>query len=204
MIVTISASYGAGGSAVGPRVAKQLGLEFIDRAVPVAVANELGISVQDAEAIEHDAPSGLWGFLAHMSSLSPGMAVPAPVDQGVTDRDVMRGTEAEIRKVADGKNAVILGHAAAMVLADHADVLHVRLDGRPEGRIKSAMQQHGIDEKSATAAQRENDRIRSVYAKHFYGVNSSDARHYDLVLDTVRIGWDLAEELIVYAARSGH
>lgn len=41
-------------------------------------------------------------------------------------------------------------------------------------------------------------------ARHFYGVDSSEARHYDLVLDTVRIGWDLAEQLIVHAARGGY
>lgn len=84
MIITISASYGAGGSELGPRIAQRLGLRFIDRAVPVAVADELGISVQDAEAIEQDTPSRFWHFFAHMSSLSPGMVVPAPVEQGVT------------------------------------------------------------------------------------------------------------------------
>ncbi|MEO8851674.1 MAG: cytidylate kinase-like family protein [Allobranchiibius sp.] len=200
MIITISASYGAGGSELGPRIAQQLGLRFIDRAVSVAVAKELGISVRDAEAIEQDTPNRFWNFFAHMSSLSPGMIVPAPVEQGVTDRDVMRGTESELRRVADTGKGVILGHAAAVVLADHADALHIRLDGPPAGRVRSAMQQHGIDEASAKAAQQENDRIRSGYAKHFYGIDSSSAQHYHLVLDTVRIDWDTAERLIIAAA----
>lgn len=202
MIITISASYGAGGSELGPRIAQRLGLRFIDRAVPVAVADELGISVQDAEAIEQDTPSRFWHFFAHMSSLSPGMVVPAPVEQGVTDRDVMRGTEAELRKVADSGSGVILGHAAAVVLANRSDALHVRLDGPPQGRVRMAMRQHGIDAAAAEAAQRKNDRIRAGYAKHFYGVDSASAKHYHLVLDTVRIDWDTAEQLILGAARS--
>jgi hypothetical protein len=37
-VVTLSASFGAGGSVIGPRVAEELGLPFLDRAIPVAVA----------------------------------------------------------------------------------------------------------------------------------------------------------------------
>ena len=33
-VITISASYGAGGSVIGPAVAKRLGVPFLDRAVP--------------------------------------------------------------------------------------------------------------------------------------------------------------------------
>lgn len=200
MIITISASYGAGGSDLGPRIAKKLGMTFTDRAVSVAVAKDLGISVQEAEAIEQDTPNRFWNFFAHMSSLSPGMVVPAPIEQGVTDEDVMRGTESDLRRVADGGNALILGHAAAVVLADHLDALHVRLDGPPAGRVNAAMRQHGIGKDAAQAAQRENDKIRSGYAKHFYGIDSSSAQHYHLVLDTVRIHWDVAEQLIIRAA----
>ena len=47
-VVTISASYGAGGGYVGPAVAERLGVAFLVRAIPVAVANDLGIPVHDA------------------------------------------------------------------------------------------------------------------------------------------------------------
>lgn len=203
VIITISGSYGAGGSDLGPRVAQRLGAAFIDRAVPVAVAKEWGISVEDAQAIEHDRPSRMWSFLAHMSSLSPGMIVPAPIEQGVTDRDLMQGTEAQLRKVAEQGNAVILGHVAAVVLADRTDALHVRLDGSPEGRVRAAMRQHGIDQKTASAARQENDKIRSGYAQHFYRVDSASPSLYHLVLDTVRMDHRLAEDLIVLAAQGG-
>ena len=37
-VVTISATYGAGGSEIGPAVAAMLGLPFVDRAIPAGVA----------------------------------------------------------------------------------------------------------------------------------------------------------------------
>ena len=41
-LVTLSASYGAGGSRIGPELADKLGVPFVDRAIPVTVAAEQG------------------------------------------------------------------------------------------------------------------------------------------------------------------
>ena len=200
MTVTISASYGAGGSELGPRVAQRLGVPFIDRAIPVGVADELGVSVEEAEAVEQNTPSRLWQTFAGMSPLG-GLPLPASIDHPVTDRELIEATEAQLRRVADEGSAVILGHAAAAVLADRTDVLHVRLDGSPAGRVRAAMRQHGIDSDVAGSQQRQNDKIRSGYVRHYYHLDSSDPSLYHMVLNTVRLGWDQAEELIVQAAQ---
>jgi Cytidylate kinase-like family len=39
--ITIAATYGAGGSVIGPAVAKRLGLPFVDRAIPSSVVEKL-------------------------------------------------------------------------------------------------------------------------------------------------------------------
>jgi hypothetical protein len=51
-VVTLSASYGAGGSQVGPRLAERLGVAFLDRVIPTAVAERLAVPLDDALA--HD------------------------------------------------------------------------------------------------------------------------------------------------------
>lgn len=200
-VVTISASYGAGGSEIGPRVARKLGVRFIDRAIPVAVARELGISVEEAEAVAQNAPSRLWALFAGMATTPDGMAVFGTQSQRANERELIEQTERQIREVAACGNCVLLGRAAAVVLADHPGALHVRLDGAPEGRIQAAMHQHSIDHDTAAALQRENDKIRSGYVKHFYRADSARPDQYHLVLDTVRLGWTRAEHLIVEAAR---
>jgi len=50
--VTISASYGAGGSVIAPAVAEQLNLPLLDRAISSLVAAQLHVSVQEAEGGE--------------------------------------------------------------------------------------------------------------------------------------------------------
>ena len=47
--VTISAGYGAGGSVVAPHVAKLLGFPLLDRAISSHVADQLHVSVKEAE-----------------------------------------------------------------------------------------------------------------------------------------------------------
>ena len=49
-VVTLAALYGAGGSVVGPRVAERLGVPFLDRDIPEAVAQRSGLS-SDAVAV---------------------------------------------------------------------------------------------------------------------------------------------------------
>ena len=55
-IVTVSASYGAGGALVGPQLAERLGVRFLDRAIPAEVAERLAIPEDESEAPPISAP----------------------------------------------------------------------------------------------------------------------------------------------------
>jgi hypothetical protein len=51
-LVALSASYGAAGSRIGPGLAERLGVPFLDRAIPLAVAERLHVPVDEAVAHE--------------------------------------------------------------------------------------------------------------------------------------------------------
>ena len=51
-LVALSGAYGAGGSRIGRMLADRLGVPFLDRAIPAAVAEELAVPLDDAQA--HD------------------------------------------------------------------------------------------------------------------------------------------------------
>ncbi len=203
VMVTISASYGAGGSAVAPRVAERLGLPFVDRAIPVAVADDLGVSTEEADELYRNV-SGRWPrFLAAMTSLSYDFAMPIVQEVTTEGSDLAKCTDDHLHRLAREGGAVVLGHAAALVLAGRPDALHVRLDGPPEARVAAAMRQHGIDHDAAQTAMRENDKLRTGYVTHFYQADAADPSLYDLVIDSTRLDWRQVEELIVYAAGLG-
>jgi cytidylate kinase len=200
-VVTISASYAAGGSEIGPRVAERLGVAFIDRIVPVSVAKELGITVEEAESVAQDAPGRLWSLFAGMSLMPGYLATVGSADQIANERQLIEKTEDQVRQIAEAGSCVILGHAAAIVLADRPDALHVRLDAAVDGRINAAMAQHGITRNAAAKAQKQNDKLRAGYVQHFYRCDPASSKLYHLTIDTVRLGWERTEELIVASAR---
>ena len=47
--VTISAGYGAGGSIIAPTLAQRIGATYLDRAISARVADQLQVSVKEAE-----------------------------------------------------------------------------------------------------------------------------------------------------------
>jgi cytidylate kinase len=202
-VVTLSASYGAGGSAIGPAVAEQLGIEFVDRAIPTGVAERLAVPLR--EAVERDEAIGGWFARALLSfgQVGPVLAGAAPPAGVVLNPDAYcEATEQVLRERAAGDGAVILGRAGAVVLRDHPGALHVRLTGPREARIEQGMLLEGVDRATAERHAEETDRARETYVRHFYRVDARDAALYHLVLDSTAIPLGACADLVVEAAQA--
>jgi cytidylate kinase len=201
--VTIAATYGAGGSIIGPAVAKRLNLPFVDRAIPGALAAKLHEPLAAALADDSERGTAVGRLLRSALNYSGLFAgVPAPdAELGVVPDIAM--SETAIRRLADGGGAVILGRAGVFVLKDRPGVLHVRLDGSVEARRHAAMSHEGLDYKSAARKQNESDQARRAYVAHFYPRAGTweDPRHYHLVLDSTVISTETCVELITRAAK---
>ncbi|MFL6128994.1 MAG: AAA family ATPase [Mycobacteriales bacterium] len=201
-VVTVSASYGAGGSEIGPAVAAALGLPFVDRAVPVEVARKLEVPLDEAERQDDSVDTGLWRVVSSMA-LVPELAGAGPLAyRTFADEHAFREkTEEVLREIAAG-GGVVLGRAAALVLADHPRALHVRLDGPVDARVARVAQRSGMPPDEVRRELRTNDAARAGYVRHFYRADATEARHYHLVVDTTAIPWQTAVELVVTAARA--
>jgi hypothetical protein len=200
--VTISASYGARGEGVAQAVAAGLGLPFLDRAIPHAVARQLHVTEAAAETQDERAPSrweGFFGAFASVEAVSTAVGI-APEALQSTETYV-EATERVIRRVADSTGAVILGRAGMAVLGGRDDVLCVRLDGPVQARIAQAMAD-GADEAAVRDTQRVVDSARERYANVFYNVHQDDARLYHLVIDSTALPLDACVDIILRAARA--
>lgn len=202
MLVALSASYGAGGSCVGPALAERLGVPFLDRAIPFAVAQRMAVDVETAE--RHDERLGssrlermLRGFIGQ----HVGAPVPIAADLPLGD-DFQRATEEVLVTQAQTGEGVILGRGAAFVLRNRPDVLRARLDGPAERRAAQAARLARIAPAEAQSSLREVDRAHAAYARRFYGVDIRDPALYDIVLDSTAIGLDTCVELLEIACRS--
>jgi cytidylate kinase len=193
-VVTISASYGAGGSWIASQVAERLGWRFIDRAIPAAVAARLDVPVEHAHTHDEAAAPAFTRLLARLPNTS-GVVLPE-----ATSPEFCRETERFLIEAADAGGVVVLGRAGAIVLRDRAGVLRVRLDGPAEARVFQGMRVEDIDEDEARRRQRTSDRARIDYVKHFYRTDIRDHRHYHLVFDSTVVPLPTCVDLIVAAA----
>jgi cytidylate kinase-like protein len=201
--VTVAATYGAGGSVIAPAVARRLELRFIDRAIPVALAEEIHEPLEAALADDADNTPRVQVLLDRVLATS-GLFV------GVTSSPEQRGaipeiaqTEEVLRRIADTTGAVILGRAGVFALKDRPGVLHVRLDGDVEARRRAAAARYGIGMAAATRAQQQTDRTRLAYVQHFYPRAGAwdDPCHYHVILDSTAISHNCCIEIIVRAAQ---
>jgi cytidylate kinase len=202
MLITLSASYGAGGSRVGPEVARRLDVPFVDRAIPTEVAARLAVPLDEAMDRDEAIGSSLARMTVWLGHVGQAFGAPAAMPEEAQETAYQRATEQVIAEHAAGPGGVILGRAGAVALRDHPRALHVRLDGTVEARILQGMAVEGVDRATAERHVRETDPARQAYVQHFYRVDARDPALYHLVIDSTAIPLETCIELIVTAARS--
>jgi cytidylate kinase len=207
-LVTISAQYGAGGSSVAPAVAEALGVPFVDRAIPAQVAHQLGVSLDESLARDDRAESGWisrWlAGAARVAAVTATVPVAPPEAPGaalLSDQAFVEHTEHVIRGLATSTGAVVLGRAAAVVLARAPSTLHVRLHGPTDRRLRQAMTLRGIDRTTAAHEMTDTDRARTAYVKRFYHRDPDDPALYHLMCDSTALPLAAVTQLITLAAR---
>jgi cytidylate kinase len=202
-VVTISASYGAGGSQIGPQLAQRLGVPFIDRAIPTAVAERLAVPLSEALAHDESVRSVLERLLVRFAPAAQVFSGATPPPEILDEHSYLSVTEEVIReRAAASGGAVVLGRAAAVVLADVPAALHVRLDGPPQRRLEQARRLETVDRETAERRMRATDRAREAYVRQFYDLDARDPSLYHLMLDSTALGLDTCVDLIALASHA--
>jgi len=203
-LITLSAPYGAGGSQVGPEVARRLGVPFLDRAIPTAVAERLSVPLDEAVDRDESAGGALTRMTVWLGQVGQAFGAPGAIPvETVEEEDYRRATEHVLHDCASTpEGAVILGRAGAIVLREHPGALHVRLDGPVEARIRQGMAVEGVDRATAERHIDETDKARRAYVNHFYRCDPREASLYHLVIDSTAIPLGACAELIAGAARA--
>lgn len=203
-VVTVSAAYGAAGPEVAHAVAERLGLPFHDRAIPVEVAGRLGVPVEQAEANDETVVRGVWRLVASLGTMPDPVGGVLPATTLPDTRAYRDQTERVLAEIAaeSGPGGVVLGRAAAIVLGERPDVLHVRLGGSRSRRLDAAVARYGRPAEEVRREMEANDRAREAYVRHFYRADASSPRHYHLVVDSTLLTVETVVEMVLTAARS--
>jgi cytidylate kinase len=200
-LVTVSASYGAGGSVVAPALAQQLGVPFLHRAT--TSAGGLAGPAPCTERLARDETELMPAhrLLASFIQAMPAGPTQSPPPARHHDEILRRHCEQDIRRLAEDGAGVILGRGAAVALGKDLG-FHVRLDGPPSLRVVQGAAIEGISEEQAVRHMQAADRARTAYVRRLYRADPTDSRYYHLIIDSTTIPLDAVTEIILRALSS--
>jgi cytidylate kinase len=200
-LVTVSASYGAGGSVVAPRLASRLGVPFLQR----ATNNTGGASGPEPcfERLEPDEAklTPAHRLLASLTGAAPVGPTQSPPPASLQDASLRGYCEEGINRLTAGGSGVILGRGAAVVLGKDRG-FHVRLDGPPELRLLQGAAIETVSKQQARRHMTAADRARDAYVRRLYRADPADSKHYHLVIDSTALPLDAVTEVILQALAS--
>ena len=223
-VITMSGNLASGAREVGQTVAQELGIDFVDQQLMVEASQRCGVSmVTVAEhderrgsfrerlsglirtVLERSAASGadpLTGGTGLEAILSRSYADMAAEEPQLSDSLYLKTMTGIIRELAARGNVVILGRGSQMLLADMPRALHVLCVAPRKLRANRLAERDELGLEEALRRTAESDRARCAFYKKFWHVEVEDPKLYDLTIDTARLSYDIATQVIVAAARA--
>lgn len=211
-LITLSRQLGAGGSAIGRELAQRLGAEYLDRELVARVAARSGILEAEAAGYDEQLPGPWQRLAAALAASSPEETLPSVMPQPAGGPEMSRRlfaiTRTIVEEAAASGNAVLVGRGAGFILEGRPALLRVHLHASLDARVAylaAHLEELPPNARPDDASLRQFcasfDRARASYLRRHFGVDWNDARHYDLALDTGRLGLTRCVELIELAAR---
>ena len=202
MLITVSRQYGAGGSEVAKRVADLLGWRLVDNELLERVAARTGISAEEMAGIEERTPSFIERLAQVLATSTPELFPPTTgTVPELSEATLVRITEAVVEEAARTGRVVLVGRAAPAVLSRERDALHVKLVASKAFRTRATAERLGVDLKDAERVMLQTDAQRERYHREHYARDWADPVGYHIVLNTERLGYGGAAELIVAEAK---
>lgn len=200
LVITISRELGGGGAYIGHKLAEELNMFYADHEIITRTAEKLSVLKDDIADNEEKIRSfwhNFWEKTGVFEFYSEAVGSFAPTTAKIYE------TESEvIRQIVKDHSAVIIGRCGFHVLKDYPNLVSIYLYGSVDARAKRLMEVRNISYLEAKTQITISDRERALYIKKFTKKNWTDVHNFDLSIDTGRIGFDNATEIILKYIKS--
>lgn len=194
-VITISRQLGSGGAYIGQQLAKKLNIYYADREILSKAAKELRVLDKDLESRDEKLLS-FWGSFLHINGFATEYHVP-PQMNFPFDREIYDVEANVIEHIARERSSVVIGRCGFQILREHTNCINLFLHADISFRRKRVQELYKVSEKAALEMIEKSDRDRAHYIETFTGKKWTDARYFDLTLNTGKLGLDKSVELIL-------
>lgn len=197
VVITIARQYGSGGKTIGEMLADRIGVHFYNKELMKLASEDSGIS--EALFVNADEKVKNTRLFKIAQNVYSGELIP-PESDDFTSTDNLFNYQAKIiRKLAEEESCVIVGRCADFVLKDYDNVLSVFVHAPHDFCMEQAAKKHSMSARELDKFIQKTDKHRAEYYKYHTGREWTDARNYDLCLDSSKLGFErCVEEIIAY------
>jgi CMP/dCMP kinase len=189
IVITISRQLGSGGAYIGQQLAKKLNIYYMDREIIRLAAEKLSVLEDELEPRDERIQSFWQSAFQYSGYSGPDVYIP-PRFFVPTDRELFKAEAEVIKHVAKDRSAVIIGRCGSHVLRACPHHISIFLHADNEFRKKRIEKLYNISQEEASKMIAKSDSERSRYHHRLTGKEWTDARQYDLSIDTNKLGVD--------------
>ena len=196
IVITINRMYGSGGRTVAEMLSKRLNIPYYDKDLSRLASDESGIS----EALFNQADEKVKNGLGLFKGKKYKGELLTPESKGFTTSENLFNYQAKVIKdLANEESCVIVGRCANYILKDYDNVLSVFVHAPMEFCLEQAALKKSLPLDELEEFVLKTNKQKENYYKYYTGSEWSDARNYDLCLDSSKLGFDrCVEEIISY------
>lgn len=196
-VITIARQYGSGGRTIGEMLSKELGVHYYDRELLKLASDESGISEQlFAKADEKLKSTRLFKIAKKVYG---GELIPPESDDFTSNNNLFNYQAKIIREIAQEESCVIIGRCADYILKDCPHVLSVFIHAPHEFCLEQAGKKLNMGKRELERFITKTDKYRADYYQYHTGRAWTDARNYDLCLNSSKLGYErCVQEIIAY------
>ncbi len=175
-VITISREFGSGGETIARLVAEKLGFLLVNKKMIAEALAAYGIVEPELDIDEK--------------------FVEETDDVVKLQKEYNSALHEYLYDAAIRENLVILGRGGQILFQDFPPSLHIKINSPLKKRIIRIMQLYNLGEKAALKLIAEQERNRNKYLKQVFGKNLPKTDLYDLIINTGRISFEDAADMI--------
>ena len=197
VIVTIARQYGSGGKTIGKMLSEELQVPYYDRDLIRLASDESGIS--EALFEQADERIKLRKLFSLANNIYQGELIPPESKEFTSEENLFNYQAKIIKELAEKESCIIIGRCADYILRNRKDVLSVFIHAPKDYCLMQAEKKLNITGKELEKRVADTDRFRAEYYHYHTGRNWTDARNYDLCLNSSRLGFErCVKEIVSY------
>lgn len=197
IVIAIEREYGSGGRTIGKMLAKRLGINYYNKELSRLASELSGIN----EALFIDADEMLQNKLP-LKANKPAYKgdIISPDKSDYTSAKNLFNFQAQVLKnLAESESCIIIGRCANYVLRDYENVVSVFVHAPMDFLIEQSEKIQSFRGKELEKFIIRTNKNRSAYYNYYSGKEWSDARAYDLCLNSKKLGFEkCADEILEY------